>query len=41
MHRHDLLLRPVLAAALLAAALIGGLAYGLLNTVREDTGIDW
>ena len=41
MHRHHLLLRPVLAAALLAAVILGGLAYGVINTLREDVGIDW
>ena len=34
-------MRPILAAALLAAVIIGGLAYGVINTLREDIGIDW
>lgn len=41
MHRHDLLLRPALAAALLGAVILGGLAYGVLTTVCRDTGPDW
>lgn len=41
MHRHHLLLRPLLATALLAAVLVGGFVYGALSTVCADTGPDW
>ena len=34
-------MRPLLAAALMAAVLVGGFVYGALSTVCADTGIDW
>lgn len=41
MHRHDQLLTPALAAALLAAVIIGGLCYGAISAICTDTGPDW
>lgn len=41
MHRHDLLLRPALAAALMAVVVVGGFVYGALSTVCADIGPDW
>lgn len=35
------MVRPVLAAALLAAVLVGGFVYGALNRFADDTGSDW
>ena len=33
--------RPLIAAALLTAVIIGGISLGVLRTVAEDIGIDW
>ena len=34
-------MRPLIALALLALALGGGLLYGALTTLCEDTGPEW
>ena len=34
-------MKPILAAALFAAVLVGGFFYAVINTVCEDTGVDW
>ena len=34
-------MRPVLAAALLGAVLVGGFFYGAVQAFCEDTGPDW
>ncbi len=35
------MIRPLIAAAVLAAVIIGGVAIGVLRTVADDIGIDW
>ena len=34
-------MKPLLAAAILGAVIIGGLAIGVMRTVTDDIGIDW
>ena len=34
-------MRPLIAAALLGAVLVGGFFYGAVQAFREDTGPDW
>ena len=34
-------MKPLLAAAILGAVLVGGLAIGVMRTVADDIGIDW
>jgi len=34
-------MRPLLAAATLAAVLVGGFIYGALSHLTADTGPDW
>lgn len=33
--------RPLIAAGIIAAVLVGGLALGVMRTVADDIGIDW
>ena len=35
------MIRPLIAAALLAVVVGGGISLGVLRTVAEDIGIDW
>jgi hypothetical protein len=34
-------MRPVLVTVLTVAVLVGGFFYAAINTLCEDTGIDW
>ena len=35
------MVRPLLAAALLGAVLVGGFVYGAIHALCADTGADW
>lgn len=35
------MIRPLIAAALLAAVIIGGLAIGMIHAFHEEIGLDW
>lgn len=35
------MIRPLIAAGLLAVVVVGGISLGVLRTVAEDIGIDW
>lgn len=35
------MVRALLAAGIIAAVLVGGLALGVMRTVTDDIGIDW
>lgn len=35
------MVRPLLAAAVLGAVIIGGLAIGMIHAFHEEIGLDW
>lgn len=47
-HRHlgprsigDMVIRPIVAAAMIVAVLAGSVIYGALGAILQDTGEDW